>query len=456
MKHKYLFILFFLISIVSFSQVGINNTNPHPSSILDIESTSQGVLTPRMTTLQRTGISAPANGLLVYDTDQGAFYYFENSIWNKLQSEIRDNYKLIKTVADLAPELALGGGSEYLLDTNTLYEINGTITLAAPINLNGAYISGLDANEDVLVRVGGTIFAGSSGGSIRNLTLTAPGGSIFGLSGTGTETLVFQNCIVANSASIGAISTFGLVFSSIIQFVNNATGITYTDIGSLLLTNVAWFGNNSGTYETYVGTFGLIEKGSGFSAVPVGAVGINVSANPTVASGNIISTAFSGAGTYVVGYTSGTYPGYYFNTSWEINCPGLPIESDWVATGNFYYDGLLTTGFSQTISNGTAVAVQGGGTFTSNSLFRFSSVGGNRLVYDGNKEREFNVNASLSIRVNSAPLNFYAFLFAKNGVVITESNALAYISSDAQIQNISLTANIDLETGDYIGIFSNS
>ena len=60
---------------------------------------------------------------------------------------------MVKSVTDLAPELAAGGGSKYLLQTNTLYEINGLITLAFPIDLNDAYISGLDANEDILFMV---------------------------------------------------------------------------------------------------------------------------------------------------------------------------------------------------------------------------------------------------------------------------------------------------------------
>src|SRR5690606_9040274 len=112
-----------------------------PSSILDIESTSQGVLTPRMTSSQRTAIASPAEGLLVYDTDESAFYYYGSSVWEKLgEIETRDNYKLIKSEADLADELTAGGGAFYELDTNTLYEINGEITLVAPIDLNNAYL----------------------------------------------------------------------------------------------------------------------------------------------------------------------------------------------------------------------------------------------------------------------------------------------------------------------------
>lgn len=451
---SFLVILLILFSIHSFSQVGINTATPDPSAILDVVSEEKGMLTPRMSSTQRTSISSPAKGLLVFDTDENVFYFYDGSNWLSLKNEIkRDNYKLIKNTADLAEELTAGGGSSYLLENDTFYEINGTIVLAVPIDLNGAYISGLDAEEDILFRSSGTIFSGTKGGSIKNLTLSASAGSIFGLTGSGSETLIFQNCIIVNSASVGSISTFGLVFLNIIQLLNNTTGITYSNIGSLLLSNVGWFGNNSGTFEKYVGTFGLIEKVSGFCSVKSGATAIDVGDSPTVATGVINSTSFSGLGTYIKRYP-GAYAGFNFTKSWSINSPGIPVETDGTATGNFYYDGNLTSGFSQTISNNTAVEVDGSGTFTTNNLFRFtSSGGGNKLTYSGSKPRTFQVNASLSIRVSNATGDFYTFIIAKNGVVITESNVIAYIVNDAQIQNVALNTNVRLANGDNIEVY---
>ncbi len=446
---------FFLISLNLFSQVGIGTTSPNSSSILDLESTTQGVLTPRMSSVQRIAISSPANGLLVYDTDEGAFYYYENSTWNKLQSKIRDNYKLIKSVADLAPELVAGGGSIYMLDTNTYYEINGTIVLAAPIDLNEAYISGLDANEDILVRAGGTIFAGSNGGSIRNLTLTAPGGSIFGLTGSGAETLVFQNSIIGNSGSVGAISAFGVVFMNIIQLVNNTTGITYTNIDNVLLSNVAWFDTNAGTYETYVGTFDLIEKTSGFSKVSSGVTGIDVSSNPAVSQGTLLNTPFSGAGTYVNGYTVGSYTGFNFNNNWFVNSPGLPLEADSNATGYYYMTGNTTN--TNFVTNNVPVKVEGA--TTSSDLFRTSSTD-NRLVYEGKEVREFLVicTGALDHGTTATPNGrIYDFFLYKipvvgaPGIVSAISSERRFSNND--VGNFSMTGLINLAPGDAIEIW---
>ena len=89
MKNYSLFFtsIFFLYSFFNFhAQVGIGTTNPDASAILDINSTSQGVLAPRMTTAQRLGITAPATGLLVFDTDQGGFFYYNGSVWSSFYS----------------------------------------------------------------------------------------------------------------------------------------------------------------------------------------------------------------------------------------------------------------------------------------------------------------------------------------------------------------------------------
>ncbi|NPA43108.1 MAG: tail fiber domain-containing protein [Chlorobi bacterium] len=61
------------------AQVAINNTgdDPHASAMLDVTSTDKGILIPRMTAAQRDAISNPANGLLVYVTDDNQFYYYD-------------------------------------------------------------------------------------------------------------------------------------------------------------------------------------------------------------------------------------------------------------------------------------------------------------------------------------------------------------------------------------------
>jgi len=304
--------LLFLFTVAVQAQIGIGTVTPDASSILDITSTTQGLLAPRMTSAQRMAITSPSESLLVFDTTDKAFYYYNalSTAWVKLAAEgalKRNNYKLVKSAADLAPELANGGNSSYLLSSNTLYEINGTITLTAPINLNNAYVSGLDANEDVL-SASGVVFQGNTGGSIRNVTLR--GATAFAITGPGPATassLLVQNVVVEGmTAGVGTVSGLGLYFGNIVQFVNNSNGITYSNIGSLLLNNQAWTASNNGTFETFTGTFGLIQKNSGFSTMNGSDVALDVSAaSLSVGTGVLLGTVFSGTTTNASGYIRG-------------------------------------------------------------------------------------------------------------------------------------------------------
>lgn len=56
--------------------------NMHASSMLQVDSTTQGFLPPRMTTAQRTGISLPAAGLVVYDITDNRHYGYNGTTWN--------------------------------------------------------------------------------------------------------------------------------------------------------------------------------------------------------------------------------------------------------------------------------------------------------------------------------------------------------------------------------------
>lgn len=62
-------------------QVGVNTATPDASAALDITSTSAGVLIPRLTDAQMNGVNAPATGLLVFNSTQNNFYYFDGAAW---------------------------------------------------------------------------------------------------------------------------------------------------------------------------------------------------------------------------------------------------------------------------------------------------------------------------------------------------------------------------------------
>ena len=87
-----------IISLFAFSanaqSVAINTdgSTADASAILDLKSTNQGVLVPRLTQSQRTMISAPATGLMVYQTDATAgFYFYNGTAWTSMNGTAGTN-----------------------------------------------------------------------------------------------------------------------------------------------------------------------------------------------------------------------------------------------------------------------------------------------------------------------------------------------------------------------------
>lgn len=90
MKLKYLYIISIVLFFSTTTQfansqgVAINTSGAKAdtSAILDISSTNQGILIPRMTAAQRAIIYAPQAGLLVYQTDgTPGFYFYNGTAW---------------------------------------------------------------------------------------------------------------------------------------------------------------------------------------------------------------------------------------------------------------------------------------------------------------------------------------------------------------------------------------
>jgi hypothetical protein len=66
--------------------VQIGTTTVQPSAKVEIESTTQGFLPPRMTTTQKNAISSPATGLLVYDNTLNNYSVYNGTGWTSISS----------------------------------------------------------------------------------------------------------------------------------------------------------------------------------------------------------------------------------------------------------------------------------------------------------------------------------------------------------------------------------
>lgn len=79
-------------AIAQKDNVGIGTTKPDQSAVLDVSSSTKGLLMPRMSLQQRSSIQNPAQGLVVYQTDfLSGFYFYDGTEWKPMTSETKAN-----------------------------------------------------------------------------------------------------------------------------------------------------------------------------------------------------------------------------------------------------------------------------------------------------------------------------------------------------------------------------
>ena len=185
------------------NKLGIGTSSPNASAILDVSSTSKGVLIPRMTAAQKNAISSPTTGLLIFQTDAPSdFYYYNGSSWISLTEPNWTSAGTIQSVGWSATTTAPTIGTTTVNDYS--YKQIGPktwkcqLTYSAPSNASGmnlgsgdylftlpnslqfnTSIAGQNAVSDNVGASNWTwpgVWLSSSSGSITNLS---QGGSLF-------------------------------------------------------------------------------------------------------------------------------------------------------------------------------------------------------------------------------------------------------------------------------------
>lgn len=244
-------------SMLSYSQsVGINEDGsvPDPSALLDIKSTSKGMLIPRMTSAERTGILNPGEGLLVYDNETASFWFYKAAGWT---------------------ELITGGGAGtnfWDTDGNHIYKNNtgnvgiGTtapptlLTLQTPINTLGfTHIGGPDS---IIVTEGIGGVSASIGTSTNHAFRLNAGGQ-------GRVSIYPAGEVVVGPNATGAVGMLT------VQTSNNADGISHLGAnGNILKTRMGGTSAGIGTYSnTHMRIF-CNSRSDLFIAAATGNVGI--------------------------------------------------------------------------------------------------------------------------------------------------------------------------------------
>lgn len=95
--------------------VGIGTKNPDPSALLDLNSTTKGLLLPRMTEAQRDAIKNPVAGLIVYQVDQTiGVYTYDGTTWQPSGAKVGSTL----TSGDWSLQGNIIDGTDFLGSTN--------------------------------------------------------------------------------------------------------------------------------------------------------------------------------------------------------------------------------------------------------------------------------------------------------------------------------------------------
>lgn len=229
--------------------VGIGTTAPDQSAVLDIQSPDKGLLVPRMSVEQRNNIASPANGLLIFQTDeQSGFYFFDKNAWspmtdNEARSVAADPNDWTMTGNAPAP----GGGAYIGTSNNTPLEFKTSA-------LRAGYIS---------KAYGGTysVFFGTEAG-IASTGLANMGIGHYSLK---------ANTSGYSNTGVGAYSleksTTGFFNSAIGSNAlgNNTTGNENMGLGAAALRMLT-----TGSKNTAIGAYALFNNVSGSGNVAIG------------------------------------------------------------------------------------------------------------------------------------------------------------------------------------------
>jgi hypothetical protein len=241
---KKLLVLYFLcLGFFANAQVGIGTENAASSAILDVTSTTRGLLPPRMTTTERDAISAPATGLMIFNTTTNTLNLFNGSVWFEITQTPTQGQATINTAPSSPGILYATKPANSVSSTFNYTSGNSKPYIAQSVASTG--VTGLTASL-----VAGTL--STSGSLVYTITGTPSAG------GTATFALNFGGQAFTLTRSVLPIGTIATIdCAGATQNGNLTIGVAASGVSSV----IPYTGGNAGFHDgqtlTSTGVTGL-------------------------------------------------------------------------------------------------------------------------------------------------------------------------------------------------------
>ncbi|HYK48072.1 MAG TPA: tail fiber domain-containing protein, partial [Parafilimonas sp.] len=256
----------------STGSVGIGTVSPDASSVLDITSTTKGVLISRMTKAERDLITSPASGLLIYQTNSTpGFYYYDGTSWTAVSPK-GVNKSLSNLTAPTAVNQSLVPGASGSIDLGSAVNQWRNAYFSADALINGLTVGRGAGNGFQSTAVGFQALYSNTSGQYN----AATGNQALNKNSTGSyNTANGYRSLLANTQGNYNTATGGL------SLYFNTTGNQNTSNGvQSLYSNIG--GNNNtaiGVQSLYSNTSGSNNTASGFGALTLNTTGPGNTAN---------------------------------------------------------------------------------------------------------------------------------------------------------------------------------